>query len=96
MAHSSQLARLKRTAQIVIGILKAFQGQGIGKMLFEALEKWARSKKIHRLELDVIVPNERAINLYKKMGFVIEGTKKENMFVDGAFVDTYIMAKILS
>ena len=47
-----------------------------------------------RLELTVEVTNTIAINLYKRQGFVIEGTKKNTMFVDGVFVDEYMMAKV--
>jgi Acetyltransferases, including N-acetylases of ribosomal proteins len=46
-----------------------------------------------RLELTVMVHNERAIALYKKMGFEIEGTKKRSMRIDGQYVDEYYMAK---
>ena len=42
-----------------------------------------------------MVHNERAIRLYKKMGFEIEGTKKHSLFVNGQYVDEYYMAKIL-
>jgi RimJ/RimL family protein N-acetyltransferase len=40
-----------------------------------------------------MVHNERAIALYKKMGFEIEGTKKRSMRIDGQYVDEYYMAK---
>jgi RimJ/RimL family protein N-acetyltransferase len=81
---------------IVIGIRQDFAGQGIGKELFEALEKWAIDHALHRLELTVMSHNERAIHLYQKMGFKIEGTKKDSLLVNGTYVDEYYMARILN
>ena len=81
---------------VVIGIRQESAGQGIGKELFEALDKWAIDHKLHRLELTVMSHNERAIHLYQKMGFKTEGTKKDSLLVNGRYVDEYYMARILN
>jgi RimJ/RimL family protein N-acetyltransferase len=81
---------------IVIGIRQNFAGQGIGKQLFETLEKWAVDHELHRLELTVMSHNERAIRLYQKMGFKVEGIKQDSLFVNGQYVDEYYMARILN
>ena len=60
------------------------------------LEKWATDHKIHRLELTVMSHNERAVNLYQKMGFKIEGIKQDSLLVNDEYVDEYYMAKILN
>jgi RimJ/RimL family protein N-acetyltransferase len=39
--------------------------------------------------------NERAVRLYRKMGFIIEGTTREDLYVDGHYVDQYLMGKLL-
>ncbi|WP_392396641.1 MULTISPECIES: GNAT family N-acetyltransferase [Paenibacillus] len=41
-----------------------------------------------------MVPNERAAALYKKMGFEIEGVKRNSIRMDGKYVDEYYMGKI--
>jgi RimJ/RimL family protein N-acetyltransferase len=87
--------RDRHSAYIVVGILQGYTGQGIGKLLFKALDEWALAHKLHRLELTVMSHNERALHLYQKMGFVIEGTKKDSLCVNGAYVDEYYMTKIL-
>lgn len=46
-----------------------------------------------RLELGVFIDNERAINLYKSLGFVIEGTKKHAIIRNGKYEDEHIMAR---
>ena len=87
--------RNKHKADVVIGILQAYGGQGLGTRLFFALEEWARARGLHRLELTVMAHNERAISLYRKMGFVEEGLSVDSLYVDGRYVDELDMAKIL-
>lgn len=89
--------RNRHSVHIFIGVLQAFAGRGLGTRLFEALESWARSRpEIHRLELTVMTHNTRAIGLYQKMGFTIEGTRRHSLLVDGEYVDEYCMAKLIS
>lgn len=88
--------RNRHSVHIVIGILQGFIGQGIGTRLFENLEAWSHKKGIHRLELTVMAHNTHAIALYQKMGFQVEGTKKDSLFVNGQYVDEYYMAKLVS
>jgi len=95
LAERGTYRRNKHSAYIVIGILKAYCGQGIGKKLFTQLECWAKDNKIHRLELTVMAHNENAIKLYEKVGFETEGIKKDSLLVSGNYVDEYYMAKVL-
>jgi RimJ/RimL family protein N-acetyltransferase len=87
--------RNRSTVYIIIGVLQAFTDQGVGTELFTGLERWAREHKMHRLELTVMIHNDRAIHVYKKMGFEIEGTKKHSLFVNEVYVDEYYMARLL-
>jgi RimJ/RimL family protein N-acetyltransferase len=94
-ALGGRYRRNRHSAHIVVGVLQAFTGQGLGKRLFGELEHWARQHEIHRLELTVMAHNRRAIALYQKVGFEMEGTKRDSLFVDGRYVDEYYMAKCL-
>lgn len=95
-AIGGNFKRNRNGVYIVVGILQTFAGQGIGTELFKALERWARKHNIHRLELTVMVHNQKAVSFYKKMGFEIEGTKKHALFVNSAYVDEYYMARLLA
>lgn len=94
-ADKGQVNRNKHTAYIVIGILKDYYNKGIGTQLFNKLDNWAINNNIKRLELSVMTHNTRAINLYKKMGFKVEGTKKYSLRINNKYVDEYYMAKII-
>lgn len=94
-AIGGQSNRTKFSAYIVVGILNQFRGLGLGTKLFQQVEEWARKQNIRRLELTVITHNEAGLGLYKKMGFEIEGTKRNSLYIDGEFVDEYYMSKLL-
>jgi putative acetyltransferase len=49
-------------------------------------------KKVH---LTVRADNKRAIRLYSRFGFEIEGTFKKEMLLNGEFLDDYRMALFL-
>lgn len=87
--------RNKHSAYIVTGILREYRGQGIGTKLFNELREWALKNNINRLELTVVTKNEAGLSLYQKVGFEIEGTKRNSLVIDGEFVDEYYMSKLL-
>jgi putative acetyltransferase len=72
-----------------------YQRQGVGSGLLQhaitLCEQW---RQIKRIELTVFTDNEAAIGLYKKHGFVIEGTLKGYAYREGEFADTYSMARV--
>ncbi|MEO6546729.1 MAG: GNAT family N-acetyltransferase, partial [Ferruginibacter sp.] len=44
-------------------------GKGIGALLMEKAEEWARSQGYHWLTLSVFAQNTRARELYERLGF---------------------------
>ena len=91
------LARRNRHAlHLVMGVRQASWGRGAGRSLLRAVEQWAGSKGIHRLELTVNARNTRAIALYERAGFEREGTKRDSLFIDGEYVDGFYMGKMLA
>lgn len=94
-AFGGRHRRNRNTVYLVVGVLQAYVGQGVGTALFQAMEEWAKRIGVHRLELTVMTHNKAAIALYGKMGFEIEGTARETLFVDGRYVDEYLMAKLI-
>jgi len=95
-ARGGGFRRNRITAHVVIGVLAAASGQGIGSGLLRELELWAPAHGIRRLELTVMAHNHRARRLYERMGFTVEGRRRECLLVDGRLVDELYMAKLLS
>lgn len=94
LANGGQAKKNRHSAYLVIGVAKAYQGKGIGALLFEKLNEWALNLGVRRLELTVVTTNKSAVALYEKEGFNIEGIKKDSLFIENQFYDEYYMAKI--
>ena len=54
------------------------------------------SLNLHKISLEVLATNKRAINLYKKLGFVEEGRKREEVLKHGFYIDSIIMSILRS
>jgi L-phenylalanine/L-methionine N-acetyltransferase len=52
-----------------------------------------RSGEVLRLELTVYTDNAAAVALYRKQGFVIEGTHRGFALRDGVYIDAHAMAR---
>ena len=87
--------RSRHSLYIVLGVLQAWSGQGVGRLLMQQLEAWARAQQLHRMELMVQVDNQRAIALYEKLGFQREGLTVHSLYIEGRYIDEYSMAKLL-
>jgi L-phenylalanine/L-methionine N-acetyltransferase len=69
--------------------------QGVGNALMLALLDYAdRWALLLRIELTVYADNARAIALYRRHGFAVEGTHRAYALRDGAFVDALAMARL--
>lgn len=95
IVRSEDLRRTSHRASIVIGVHSSYRGKGIGEALFQHVIQWAKEKQLHRLELTVIERNKRAIHLYEKMGFHIEGIRRDALWIDNVFVNELYMSRLL-
>jgi RimJ/RimL family protein N-acetyltransferase len=86
--------RNRHSAELNIGVLSEFGGRGIGERLLASAMEWCTERGVTRLSLSVMVHNDRARRLYERAGFVIEGTRRRSLIVDGEPVDEVLMAKL--
>jgi len=87
--------RRKHVAGLGIGVAAQWQGKGVGDELMRRLLEWADNWAGYlRIELTVYTDNARAIGLYRKHGFVEEGTSRAHALRDGVYVDSLIMARL--
>jgi putative acetyltransferase len=87
--------RRRHVGQIGMAVRDDWQGKGIGTALMEAAldlaDNWLN---LTRVELIVFTENAAAIALYEKFGFEVEGTHRRYAFRNGAYVDSYSMARV--
>ncbi|MEZ4714082.1 MAG: GNAT family N-acetyltransferase [Caldilineaceae bacterium] len=87
--------RRKHVGDIGMGVRDDWQGKGVGSALMAAMVDLADNwLNLRRVELTVYVDNMRAIALYKRFGFAIEGAHVDYAFRNGEYVDTYAMARV--
>jgi putative acetyltransferase len=87
--------RRRHAGGVGMAVRDDWQGKGVGTALMQALVDLADNwLNLSRLELEVYTDNEPAIRLYRKFGFVIEGTHRRFAFRDGEYVDVYSMARL--
>ena len=67
---------------------------GIEALLRAALDLADNWLNLSRIELTVYVDNDRAIRLYERTGFQVEGRHARYAFRDGVMVDTLAMARL--
>ena len=80
-----------------VSILKEYWGMGIGRKLTMAAIEAAKSAGYTQIELDVVKENERAINLYKTLGFVEYGENERGFKnKEGEYQSLILMKLVLS
>ena len=88
---------LRRRHVMALGICVAVeaQGRGVGQALMKALLDYADNwGQVLRTELTVYADNERAIRLYQRHGFELEGRMRAYALRAGQYVDTLAMARL--
>jgi RimJ/RimL family protein N-acetyltransferase len=84
--------RLRHSGEFGLSVRKAYWGLGIGALMLDALVDWAAATGIiKKINLRVRTDNPRAIELYQRKGFVVEGTISRAMRLDGIYYDHYWM-----
>ncbi|HOX32734.1 MAG TPA: N-acetyltransferase family protein [Spirochaetales bacterium] len=75
------------TVESTIYLDPAFQGRGLGKLLYGELVDRARSQGRHAMIGIVALPNEASAALHRKLGFARAGLYREVGFKLGRWVD---------
>ena len=82
-------------ADISVYVERQWRGKGAGRVLLTRLVELGREHGYHKLVLSAFPFNQAGIALYDKLGFRTVGVYKEQGQLDGAWVDTIIMERLL-
>ena len=82
-------------ADISVYVERSWRGQGVGRALLEKLTELGRQHGFHKLVLSAFPGNAGGMALYAKSGFRTVGIYHEQGQLDGKWVDTIVMEKLL-
>ncbi|HMK94588.1 MAG TPA: GNAT family protein [Candidatus Limnocylindrales bacterium] len=85
----------KHKAELAITVHDDYQNLGVGTALINRLVDLARKKNLKKIFLTVNTENARAIHVYQKTGFEIEGILRKDICLNGKYLDEYLMALFL-
>jgi putative acetyltransferase len=87
--------RTRHVGDFAIMVHSEYHSQGVGTALVAAIidiaDNWLM---LERVNLEVYPDNEKAIGLYKKFGFKLEGRKINAVIRNGEYIDECIMGRI--
>ncbi|MGZ4159976.1 MAG: N-acetyltransferase family protein [Neobacillus sp.] len=92
--EGNKLNRMSHKVEFGVCVLKEYWGYGIGKNLLKESIHWADTNEIKKITLNVLETNDKAIKLYKKYGFEVEGIlKKDKILSDGNYYNTILLGR---
>ena len=83
-------------ADLSVYIERQWRGKGVGTRLLGGIEARARALGYHKIVLAAFPFNQAGMRLYERFGFRTVGIYREQGLVDGRWVDTIIMEKMLT
>lgn len=88
-------AAYRFVADFSIYVERSFRGKGVGRVLLTRLIELAREHDYHKMVLSAFPTNTGGMALYERMGFRTVGIFEQQGLLDGRWVDTIIMEKLL-
>jgi len=85
----------QHVADLSVYVERGWRGRGVGHRLLEGLIERARAIGYHKIVLSTFPTNAAGVRLYERLGFTRVGVYREQGLLDGRWVDTLIMEKLL-
>jgi L-amino acid N-acyltransferase len=86
----------KYTVEHSVYVDTRFRGQGVGRVLLEAIVEAARAQDYHVLVGGIDAANAVSIKLHERLGFMHAGTVKQSGFKFGRWLDVAFYQRILA
>lgn len=93
-AMGGSVNRQRHSTRVALGVLRAHWGRGVASALLEEALTWSKRAGLVRVELTVHTTNLRAMDVYLRVGFQVEGVLRSSLLVAGRCVDEYVMSVI--
>ncbi len=85
----------RHVADFSIYVERGYRGRGTGRVVLTRLVELAREHGYHKMVLSAFPFNAAGMALYERLGFRTVGVYREQGMLDGRWVDTIVMEKLL-
>lgn len=85
----------QHVADFSVYVERGWRGRGVGRRMLERLIELARGLDYHKMVLSTFPTNQLGVALYERLGFQRVGIYREMGLLDGRWVDTLIMERLL-
>jgi L-amino acid N-acyltransferase YncA len=85
----------RHVADFSVYVEREWRGKGVGRVLLTRLVELGRELGYHKLVLSAFPFNTAGVALYERLGFRTVGVYREQGLLDGKWVDTIIMERLL-
>ncbi len=90
--HSPELEKLSHTAELTVGVIEEYRGNGLGSHLLERGLEWAASNGYEKVYQSVPATNDTAAGFLEQHGWETEAIRRDHYRIDGEYVDELMMA----
>lgn len=92
LLQAYRLAVTSHIVELTLVVHVGHQGRGVGRRIMGALIDWARAQPtVEKIELRVRASNERALGLYRALGFEEEGRLRRRIKLGPVYIDDVAM-----
>lgn len=85
----------KHVADFGIMLLSEAWGQGLGRLMMNTMEEYAKSIGIHRIEARIRDGNLRGSSFFESLGYKVEGTRQHAVKSGDGFDSEHYIAKLI-
>ncbi|WP_312912317.1 GNAT family N-acetyltransferase [Natronosalvus caseinilyticus] len=90
--HAPELEKLSHTAELTVGVIEEYRGNGIGSHLLSRGLEWAGANAYEKVYNSVPSSNEDAIAFLERHGWEVEAVREDHYKLEGEYVDEVMMA----
>lgn len=90
--ESPELAKLRHTAELTVGVDEQYRDQGVGGRLLERGLEWARDRGYRKVYQSVPSTNEAGIDFLEDRGWEVEAVREDHYLLGDEMVDEVMLA----
>lgn len=95
--RTSNYSSINKNMYIGMDLHREFRGKGLAFQAYIVFIPYVFfSYLLNKVSLEVLASNIKAYDLYKRLGFVEEGIKRQEVYKNGIYIDSIIMSMLKS